>query len=264
MSVNHHNDYITIFLYRFKCVEPSVVTQYCVYCLDSRNNVFIQSELKLWPPKCKLSKVSKFIRFSALVNQKHKYLPNDTLTIGLDITYNTQMIGHNKNLCLENSYNNKDLNDCRLVVGDQEFFVSEAVLSSKSKVFQKMFLYDMNDNKTNVMIIDDIKPEVFEEFLKFICFGKLDKLEEMTEQLLYVSKKYMVCGLKNICENLTIEFLDKNWTRILVTEWYNFLGNDQSLINYLKPKVSTQTMSYTYGYFESEVGSKSDTKVYDL
>ncbi|CAG2169840.1 unnamed protein product, partial [Oppiella nova] len=176
----------------------------------------------------------------------------------------------------ERLYNNKDFNDCRFIVGTKHIFASKAVLSSHSEVFQQMFSTDMSEKESNEVIIDDIECE------------KSDKLEEMAEQLLYVSDKYMVSDLKKICMNLvfmkinkrnafkvlkamdkygseelrakTIEFIEENMSQTLEEEWVNILGNDRPLIDVLvfalknnwRPKMPTKTMTYTYSYIGSQ------------
>ncbi|CAG2106528.1 unnamed protein product [Medioppia subpectinata] len=91
--------------------------------------------------------------------------------------------------------------DCRLVVRDKEFFASKAILSVRSEVFRQMFTTNMSEKTKSEVIIDDIDAQVFEEFLRFLYTFKSNKLQELTEKLLYVSEKYMVLDLKTICEN---------------------------------------------------------------
>ena len=64
-----------------------------------------------------------------------------------------------------------------------------------------MFSTDMKEKEENKIIIEDIDCDVFQEFLNFLYFNKLSKIEEMAEDLLYVSDKYNVIELKNICED---------------------------------------------------------------
>jgi hypothetical protein len=72
------------------------------------------------------------------------------------------------------------LSDCKLIVDNKEFFVSKAILSSRSSVFKAMFMNDMKEKIQNQAVIQDIKSEVFGQFLKFLKFvylGNFDKIK---------------------------------------------------------------------------------------
>ena len=66
----------------------------------------------------------------------------------------------------------------------------------------------MKEKEENEVIIKDIDSDVFEEFLNFLYLNKLSKMEEMAEQLLYVSDKYNVIQLKTICCDFIISNLN--------------------------------------------------------
>jgi len=286
-------EFVSIYLYLMKSNDSSVELRINACLLDTESQ---ELYARRNCGKCQLKETEglgwdQFIRHSVLITEKDDYLPNDTLVVSLDIfVYKTLNTGVNRNLSLENSFNNKDLNDCRLVVQKKEFFASKAILSSQSDVFRQMFMNDMTEKNTNEVIIDDIDSEVFREFLRFIYFGTSDKLEEMVVQLIHVSDKYNVLDLKTICENLmflrinttnvftilevmdkynneelktkTIGFIRDNWSESLEQKWCEFVGNSQSLMkslvmglmsDRLEPKKSRQAiemMSFTYSYFE--------------
>lgn len=48
--------------------------------------------------------------------------------------------------------------------------------------------------------MNDISPEGFEDFLKFIYSGKLENLEKHATQLLMIADKYEFEDLKSLCE----------------------------------------------------------------
>ncbi|CAG2171948.1 unnamed protein product, partial [Oppiella nova] len=129
--------------------KHSVVTQFNVYCLDSEYKTFGRVEIKVDHGQG----YHDFIKFKTLTDQMDKYLPNDSYVLGTAII--------TKISAIVDSLSKKK----------EEFFASKAVLSSQSEVFQQMFTDDMKEKKTSEVIIDDIEPEVFKEFLKLIYFG---------------------------------------------------------------------------------------------
>ena len=113
-------------------------------------------------------------------------LPNDTLKIFCDI-----FIGTNNSINLnETKIKLNVLNDFKVLLGnrnytDMYFKVNgkkfpdhKAIVTARSNVFSTMFQYNMLENSTGIIEIDDIEEEVFEEVLKFIYTGIVSHIEE--------------------------------------------------------------------------------------
>ena len=69
----------------------------------------------------------------------------------------------------------------------------QIVFSVQSKVFNKMFLHNLEEKKTNRVTIPDIKAAIFEVFSKFLYTGKVNSLSEFDEELLIVAEKVCCC-----------------------------------------------------------------------
>jgi len=88
----------------------------------------------------------------------------------------------------------KSHSDVTFVVGGegeekQEFAGHKVILAVRCPVFAKMFEHDFEENKLNQVVITDMSPKVFEQFMKFIYSGKVDSVEQFDEELLVVANK---------------------------------------------------------------------------
>lgn len=90
--------------------------------------------------------------------------------------------------------------DFTLVVRGKEFPAYKGILAARSEVFAAMLRHNMDEQKQNRIIIDDIDPEVFREALYFIYTDRAPKLDEMAPELLEVAEKYALQELKAMCE----------------------------------------------------------------
>ncbi|CAD6204172.1 GSCOCG00009899001-RA-CDS [Cotesia congregata] len=182
-----------------------------------------------------------------IFSKKDEFLPNDTLTVCVDLTvYDDYVKVKNQVKSLENSKRKlgDDLKDlfiakkrCDVIihVGDQKFDVHKFILTARSCVFEAMFSYDMKENKKNEINIPDIDPEVFSKVIDYIYTDKVDELETFAEELLEASDKYQLQGLKEMCEDFLITTLTLgNAVRILIlADRYNAKRLKKVAINYV-------------------------------
>lgn len=90
--------------------------------------------------------------------------------------------------------------DVTLNVKDKEFKVHKNILAAHSPVFAAMMLHDTKEKATGIVNIDDIEPEVFSEFLRFLYSGCTQNLNsENVIDLYTVADKYQVTELSHIC-----------------------------------------------------------------
>ncbi|CAK1549979.1 unnamed protein product [Leptosia nina] len=88
--------------------------------------------------------------------------------------------------------------DCKFLVCEKEFQAHKLILATSSPVFEAMFYGPLSTN--NNIIITDIDPSIFQLLLNFIYTDKVDiKSIEEAYDLLYVSKKYLLDTLTDIC-----------------------------------------------------------------
>ncbi|KAF6209623.1 hypothetical protein GE061_015371 [Apolygus lucorum] len=85
-------------------------------------------------------------------------------------------------------------------VQNQQFGVHKVFLSVNSEVFATMFHNKMKDSSSDEVTIDDIKPTVFQEFLRFLYLKRVNKLTlGEYQQLIACADKYSMSELKDIC-----------------------------------------------------------------
>jgi len=93
----------------------------------------------------------------------------------------------------------KEFSDVTFIAGDQEIPAHKALLAAKSPVFATMFRSRMNEEQTDRIEIQEKAP-VFEELLRFIYAGEVEKLDINAEGLLPIADKYGIDQLKSLCE----------------------------------------------------------------
>lgn len=73
------------------------------------------------------------------------------------------------------------------------------VLASRSVVFDKMFGSDMEEIQKSSMKVPDFDSNIMKEFLRYTYCSKVNKLDEISRQLIFVAEKYQLDGLKDLC-----------------------------------------------------------------
>ncbi|XP_054164964.1 protein roadkill-like [Oppia nitens] len=238
-----------LFLYLSRSSELPIQTQYDIFIIYNNNKLFAKTKIdQTFDDILNGWGLSSFITKQLLIDNKDILLTDNTLTIGFDITV------YKRNNCHQNCgakchrfaqlFGIEELADCRLIVGKdlKVIFVSKLILSLHSEVFEKMFTTDCIEKTTNEVVITDIDSNVFEQFLNYLYTGKCDKLDEMTEDLLYVANKYMVSSLKTICLNLI--YLQINGRNALQTlKLFQDFGADKELMKKVSESIAENITS---------------------
>ena len=89
--------------------------------------------------------------------------------------------------------------DVKIKVGSREFHVHRCILSLSSEVFERMFLSDMIETRSNTIEINDISDDICEEMLRFIYCNEIKHLDINALDLLYAADKYAIETLKTLC-----------------------------------------------------------------
>jgi len=98
---------------------------------------------------------------------------------------------------------NRKLTDVEFLVGEEAFGAHRSLLSVRSPVFAAMFASGMKEAETGrVRIIEDVDPNTFQRFLKFLYTGMLEP-SAMDEKLFTVADKYQVTTLMKLCRPAT-------------------------------------------------------------
>ncbi|XP_046640183.1 speckle-type POZ protein-like [Daphnia pulicaria] len=120
----------------------------------------------------------------------------------MDITACAQPFNCNDEMApstLERLFEDGQLSGVTLSVHGRLFQAHKCILASSSKVFEAEFKY----NVSNQVVIEDIQPEVFQEFLRFIYTSRLtsETMETMAPRLFSAADKYLLDQLKSECES---------------------------------------------------------------
>ncbi|XP_057342158.1 speckle-type POZ protein-like isoform X2 [Microplitis mediator] len=162
-----------------------------------------------------------------LLDDKDKYLPDNTLTICVDLTVFKTPTTTSKKLVINFSkrgmahdyqdlYNTKMGCDTIINVGDYEFQAHKTILMARSPVLAAMFSHDMIEKKENKISVPDITPEIFEKILKYIYTDQVIDLNEIADDLLEVADKYQLQSLKEMCqESLSETLILRNALKIM-------------------------------------------------
>jgi hypothetical protein len=89
--------------------------------------------------------------------------------------------------------------DIKIKVSLKEFNVHRCILSLASEVFERMFLSDMIETRSNIIEINDISDDICEEMLRFIYCNEIKHLDINALDLLYAADKYAIENLKTLC-----------------------------------------------------------------
>ncbi|XP_057318662.1 speckle-type POZ protein B-like [Microplitis mediator] len=154
---------------------------------------------------------TEYIVIPRLFQYKDTFLPNDTLTLCVDLTvYDNRKLSSIAAISLETPQHHitdylKDLldtetkSDIVIVVGNKKFRAHKLILGTRSPVFDAMLSHDMKEKKENKIEIPDVDPEIFKKLLEFIYTDKVSDLDDDAEELLEVANKYQMQSLKDMC-----------------------------------------------------------------
>ena len=92
----------------------------------------------------------------------------------------------------------KHQTDVLFKVGDRSFFAHKFILAARSPVLAAMFHADMIESRTGTVEIDDVDPDIFRQFLRFVYTGQVDG--PLGKDLKRVADKYDVKTLLALCK----------------------------------------------------------------
>ncbi|KAI6221910.1 Speckle-type POZ protein B-like protein [Aphelenchoides fujianensis] len=103
---------------------------------------------------------------------------------------------------LHQIYEKHEFSDGVLAVGDEEFFISRAVLAARSSVFKAMFTCGLKEATEGRVEIADFSADVVRRLLEYVYTGRISgELDvETALSLLEAGNKYDVEGVKNLAQ----------------------------------------------------------------
>ncbi|XP_057319020.1 speckle-type POZ protein B-like [Microplitis mediator] len=153
----------------------------------------------------------KFLEIQQLLDNRDDFLPNETLTICVELTVYDDYKSFTAKLPLQipqrqmtddfkELYDSNTNCDVILVVGNEKFKAHKIILSARSPVFLAMFTNEMKENRDNEIAIPDMDPKIFEKMLEFIYTDNVNDLDSNSVHLLEAADKYQLLKLKSLCE----------------------------------------------------------------
>ncbi|KAJ8680808.1 hypothetical protein QAD02_016595 [Eretmocerus hayati] len=89
--------------------------------------------------------------------------------------------------------------DVTFIIEKKKLQLHKNILSSRSPVLAAMFNHDFKENISNEVNIEDQSYEIMKEFFRYIYSAKVNEIEKYAAELLFLSHKYDVEGLKSLC-----------------------------------------------------------------
>lgn len=105
-------------------------------------------------------------------------------------------------------FNNDDLSDVTIIVGDEEFPAHRIILAAWSAPFKAMFSSGMREAQDKEVHIEDVDPHFFKLMLKFMYTGSIKLNGNSCLPLLSISNRYEVNALKEQCEEYISRKID--------------------------------------------------------
>ena len=103
---------------------------------------------------------------------------------------------------------NQSVADVMFLVDDQVFDAHSAIVASSSPaVAQLLKDSPCKENPLQLIVIEDVEPNVFRQVLRYMYTGVAPHFEEMAEPLLKAAHKFQMESLKEECEHVLISKL---------------------------------------------------------
>lgn len=100
-----------------------------------------------------------------------------------------------------------DFSDIVIQVNDSKYPAHKLILASSSPVFDRMFSNSMKEKISGVVVIEDIRPPIFEKLLGYMYTSEIESEDYLIQEIMIASDKYEINDLKLICEKLLGEKL---------------------------------------------------------
>ncbi|OXU31614.1 hypothetical protein TSAR_003067 [Trichomalopsis sarcophagae] len=196
----------------------------------------------------------KFVKQSIIMDEANKILTNGQLIIKFKVDVDSPQREPNQNMKrksdqtdvnlqqllkirkLENLMNDKEYCDISFLVDGKTFKAHKCILAKESPVFDAMFKIDMKEKLLNEVIIEDIRPDIFEKLLRYMYVGEVEDIHQaITVELLVAADKYAIDELKLKCGQTLIDNLsiDTAVESLMITDRYNMRSFKATVIQFI-------------------------------
>ncbi|XP_054717580.1 speckle-type POZ protein-like B [Uloborus diversus] len=137
----------------------------------------------------------------------------------------------------EKLFENCQLSDVTLKLGDQEFRAHNSVLSARSKVFAAMFEHDMKENRQDMVDLVQMEADTARDMLRFIYCGKVRELTPSEALNVYVAAdRHDLEELRIVCRDIVLKGI--SMANVCDVAAIADIHNDELLIGELKSFIS--------------------------
>lgn len=145
--------------------------------------------------------------------------------------------------------------DVTFKLGDKTFRAHKAILVARCPVFAAMFNQEMKEKISDHVDVNDVRPEVFQELLRFIYTGRVQRMEEFgIAELLIAADKYLLENLKQRCAaSLAKQLSKENCLEILVlADQYSLVNLKDTAIDFLRHNIIEIRASNSWEEFKQK------------
>uniref|UniRef100_A0A0N5BCB4 Speckle-type POZ protein n=1 Tax=Strongyloides papillosus TaxID=174720 RepID=A0A0N5BCB4_STREA len=156
--------------------------------------------------------LQKFINRNDLLRRESILLPNKKLTVRFEIFYlfddvnasgvsETTHIDEHLNVFLKDikrMLDSQDFYDCIIKVGNSEINVHKCILTTRSEVFRSTLKKKLTAFQSNTLEMSGFRLEVVKEMVNYLYTGRSPKIGEVAIEMLEITDKYKLEGLKMI------------------------------------------------------------------
>ncbi|XP_008202411.1 speckle-type POZ protein-like [Nasonia vitripennis] len=220
-----HKDFLSLYLYTEFKQKFEAITNFKV--LDKNAQVIIDRTLEEADYGEAAWGIHKLISTEFISNPENQMLDNGSLTIICEIQtvasqYNANELKPTKEVeeredafasqlqvlnMLEGLLNDSKFMDTVIVSEDKTIRAHKCILAKSSSVFAAMFNAEINERKEIILEVHDISYDVLVEMIRFIYTGKVNRIENMIEDLAIAANKFALHRLMIICEEAMIKCL---------------------------------------------------------
>ncbi|XP_008212113.1 speckle-type POZ protein B-like [Nasonia vitripennis] len=217
----NYSDYLTLFLKHVSGNKVKVMFNLAL--LSGYNKIAnVKSLPYTFGPSATRNGYYQFIESSSIYNKAYALLPDDRLTMIVDIFMNVRLVnisGHctvkSSKVSEEAHYDNfakllddKLFSDVLLLAGDDVFEAHKAILASVSPVLKEELRKSVNNDTKSILHIPYTDAETFKEVLRFIYSGKVENIKNVAKELLIVADRFEIQQLKSLCEEVLCQNLN--------------------------------------------------------
>lgn len=100
---------------------------------------------------------------------------------------------------------NSELSDLSIYVEDSIFPVHKCILAAHSPIFRNMFTIGMKEQTDKKIYITNIAKEICNSMLSYIYTNKLNDLNNIANNLIFIADKYNIQDLLELCKETLIK-----------------------------------------------------------